>query len=592
MNQLSLRGLAGFLLLIFSGLQTEAEPAAEAIQTVVVANSLDPDSIAIAEAYQAFREIPEQNMILLPLSKGRDISRAQFVDELFNPLRTALIERKLFDGDFIGVPDTLNRRKIILVENKVRYLVLCRGVPLRVLDSVESDDAEIYENYVSEVRRQSGRADFQFPVQYMTRRASVDSELTLLALNDQPITGLIPNPLAGLGSTISAAPIVRVARLDGPSKEAVLAALEGVREVEAHGLKGRAYFDLRGIQPGKPMRIGDDWIEGAAKAIKETHIDTTVDQRGATFDVSTRMDAPAIYVGWYSGQVDGPFTLDGFRFAPGAIAMHLHSASAAAPQSKDKHWVGPLIEAGASATVGNVYEPYLGQTHHFNVIIESLLFGNNWGDACYAAIPTLSWQSAVFGDPLYRPFKVSHAEMLASALKMEDPEGDPYVIIREMNRLVEAGDPAAARELGASMLALNPHPALALHLAHLERKMGKAMIARRRLEPFAHTQGFRAQDWMLYAEIARDLDDWEASREATDLYRNLLADGCQPREIEKVLLKEGSAAALWISIKESEEWKARYEAILAAEQREREEAEARRIAEEAAKAAKAVEGAS
>ena len=542
------------VLLLVGGLPA-AEPHRHAAATVVVANANDPESIEIAEAYQAFRGIPDKNLILLPLPKSRDISHPQYVETLLNPLRAALFERTLLNGDFVGVPDALGRKPVLFVENQVRYLVLCRGVPLRIRESKEADDAEMLDTYLEAYRRQPGQSRFQWPTQYQVNRGSVDSELSLLAVNNMPIRGLVRNPLVGRAPDSPATPVVRVARLDGPSNAAVLAALDGVRTVEENGLKGRAYFDLRSIKEGSPYKMGDDWVEGARQALEPTFMDTEVDRKGATMGVATRMDAPAIYIGWYATHVVGPFSLDRFQFAPGAIAMHLHSSSGADPQSTTTHWVGPLINAGASATVGNVYEPYLTQTHQFQVILGTMLKGANFGDACYAAIPSLSWQWAVFGDPLYEPFKVTHEAMLPAALQMEDVELDPYVIMREMNRLVDAGQTMEARDLGQSMLELNPHPALALHLARLERTLGKRITARRRLEPFAETVRFRPQDWMLFVEIARELDAWEAMDEATALYRHLIDDGRQPRDIKKVLFKEGSAAALWTASADSEAWK-------------------------------------
>ena len=35
------------------------------------------------------------------------------------------------------------------------------------------------------------------------------------------------------------------------------------------------------------------------------------------------------YIGWYDGNVSGPFTRPAVEFAPGAFAYHLHSYSAA-----------------------------------------------------------------------------------------------------------------------------------------------------------------------------------------------------------------------------------------------------------------------
>jgi uncharacterized protein (TIGR03790 family) len=566
-----------------------SEPHRFAAATVVLANANDPDSLAIAEAYRDFRGIPERNVIRLPLPTAQTISREEFVATLYNPLRAALLEREIFFGDFVGVEDVHGRKPVLLVENRMRYLVLCRGVPLKVRGSPLEDDAPLLERYLGELRRQMRNRSFAWPQPFLKTQASVDSELALLTKNEWPLTAIVINPLRDAPPGARAEEIVRVARLDGPSKEAVLRALEGVARVEAEGLRGRAYFDIRSIDGNPGLKVGDDWIRAAAAAAQAAHFDTDVDAAGATIPVEARFDAPALYVGWYAGHVTGPFTLEGFRFAPGAIALHLHSFSAGDPSRTDRNWVGPLVEAGAAVTIGNVYEPYLSLTHDFGRFLELLLAGANVGDAAYASVSSLSWQWAVFGDPLYEPFKVDHAAMLAAARAGRDPALDPYVLLREMNRLEAAGKTMEARDRGLAALEERPHPALALGIAKLHLAERKPMSARLRLVPWAETERFEPQEWMLYAAIARELNALEASEEATRLYRGLLADPRLPRPIEKVLLRDGSAAALWTAPEESAAWKARYDAILDEERRAREEAEAKKRAEEEAKAAAAAE---
>lgn len=87
--------------------------------------------------------------------------------------------------------------------------------------------------------------------------------------------------------------------------------------------------------------------------------DTSVDRAPATMPVTARIDAPVMYFGWYGGNLEGPFTLPGFRFPPGAIALHIHSYSATTVRSASSGWVGPFVARGVTAAMGNVYEPYL-----------------------------------------------------------------------------------------------------------------------------------------------------------------------------------------------------------------------------------------
>ncbi|MEJ1972909.1 MAG: hypothetical protein WDM96_10750 [Lacunisphaera sp.] len=107
----------------------------------------------------------------------------------------------------------------------------------------------------------------RFTAQFNKNEAAVDSELSLLALGDYDITGLVNNPLYGLTGplTLDAAQVVKVSRLDGPSwasaRQLVDAALEG----ERLGPIGRYYVDLKGPHPdGDEMAAGDAGATGRA----------------------------------------------------------------------------------------------------------------------------------------------------------------------------------------------------------------------------------------------------------------------------------------------------------------------------------------
>lgn len=87
----------------------------------------------------------------------------------------------------------------------------------------------------------------------------------------------------------------------------------------------------------------------------------------ATNDRSDAGVAPNPYYGSFIPileLISGPFAEEGFRFKPGAIAAHIHSFSASTLRDPVAGWCGPLLERGASATLGTVYEPYLMLTTH------------------------------------------------------------------------------------------------------------------------------------------------------------------------------------------------------------------------------------
>jgi hypothetical protein len=122
------------------------------------------------------------------------------------------------------------------------------------------------------------------------------------------------------------------------------------------------------------------------------------------FPASYPMTDCALYYGWYSERMVGPFTQADFQFPPGAIAVHIHSYSASTLHDENANWAGPLLTKGAAATIGNVYEPYLQLTAHLDVLNDRLLHGFTFAESAYMSSPVLSWMSVMVGDPLYRPY--------------------------------------------------------------------------------------------------------------------------------------------------------------------------------------------
>jgi tetratricopeptide (TPR) repeat protein len=201
-----------------------------------------------------------------------------------------------------------------------------------------------------------------------------------------------------------------VARLDGPSAAIARALVDKALEAESNGLWGRAYFDLRGLTNGE-YKKGDDWIRAAADITHDFGFETVVDDNPQPFPAAFPMSQIALYAGWYAGNVWGPFARPKVEFMPGAFAYHLHSFSAQTLRSTTEHWCGPLLAAGATATMGCIDEPYLDGTPNMDVFFACWLQGAlTFGEAAYACQRVLSWQTTVIGDPLYRPFGKSPKE--------------------------------------------------------------------------------------------------------------------------------------------------------------------------------------
>jgi len=166
-----------------------------------------------------------------------------------------------------------------------------------------------------------------------------------------------------------------------------------------------------------------------------------VDENPETFPAGFPMSHIAIYIGWYSQDVSGPFTRPTVEFMPGAFAYHLHSFSAVTLRSSTQGWVGPLLAKGATVTMGCVSEPYLTGTPEVAVFTIRFLYSRfSFGEAAYASQPVLSWQTTVVGDPLYRPFGEDPEKLKDTLLRRNSNLADWYYL-RLLNLNLANGKP-------------------------------------------------------------------------------------------------------------------------------------------------------
>lgn len=376
-------GLLGFLLATLTAVFGDELTA----QVIVVANSASAESLEVANRYIEARGIPKENIIALSTSQEETITWREFVDSIWIPLEDQLVARKWIDGVPMKLRDAADRKKYFVSGHRIAFLVTCRGIPLRI-----KHEPALYKS----VPPQTDNAFFR------TNAGAVDGELALLAEPNHEINGYVRNPLFDDDRPPKAelARVIKVARLDGPTVEDAISLCDRAIEAERTGLIGRAYVDVGGIHPD-----GDRWLNAAADQLVALGFETTVDRASTTFPATAVFESPVLYFGWYAPSLNGPFAVPGFRFPAGAIAMHIHSFSAATLRNPQTGWCGPLIARGVTATVGNVYEPYLQLTHRPDLLLRALARGENFGDAACYAQPALSWQVIAIGDPLYRPFK-------------------------------------------------------------------------------------------------------------------------------------------------------------------------------------------
>ncbi|MFH1731368.1 MAG: TIGR03790 family protein [Planctomycetota bacterium] len=347
---------------------------------VILVNAASTDSVAVGAHYAKARGVPDANICRVNCTRSESVSRKSFDAKVRAPVRAFLIEKGLAEKGPAGA-----------LALKVKYLVSTYGVPVKVREDY-SDAA------LEDLPRNAHKAS----------AAAVDSELSLIALPTHKLEGGLPNPLYRKPAA-DARTILLTSRLDGPTPEIAMGLVDAAIAAEKNGLAGVAYIDARGLKKGA-YEAGDRWILSAGDAARKAGFFIRVDRAGETFHADMPMPHAALYFGWYSAAVCGPMARDDFRFAPGAVAYHLHSGSAARVRTTRIGWVGPLLEKGAAATMGPVFEPYLTGTVDTGEFARLFLAGKTFAESAHRATPQTSWMMTFIGDPLYAPFRPERRE--------------------------------------------------------------------------------------------------------------------------------------------------------------------------------------
>ncbi len=384
--------------------------AAYAQRTVVLYNATLPKSKELAEYYVEQRQIPRANLVGLNCATDEEIQRGNYDATIKDPLRAIFTERGWWKlGEIKGTK--------MCVQTSQRIMAVMQGIPLRIWPE---------KTYGPPDPKTQERAEIS-PTPLQANAACVDAELSAFGLVDAPSAGPISNPYFGKSDsfiTQEFAPFFLVSRIDGPTYEIAKGLIDDALAVEKIGLYGKTYIDFaQKTDPG--YKEGEDWLLSSAKTLANSGFPMIADVSPSTFPTNYPMNDAAVYLGWYQLPADGPFLNPKFRFKRGAIACHLHSFSATTLRHTDSGWAALFLSQGATGVFGNVFEPYLSLTIHFDKLTDRLLRGFTLAEAASMATPACSWMNVVIGDPLYRPFQadIDHGKT--------DPE---YRLLRQTMR--------------------------------------------------------------------------------------------------------------------------------------------------------------
>jgi uncharacterized protein (TIGR03790 family) len=375
----------GILLRPAPPLQTDDSSLAAA--ALVIYNENDPLSRDLADFYAGKRGVDASRVVGLKCSIEEEISRDEYDQTIAGPLRAIFDAQHWWTRSLDRPAEEPSSR---VSANRIRFLVLIRGIPLRI----------------REAAAYPGDAPLEPAPIGSHNAASVDSELAVLGLFTRHISGVLSNPYFRSYDRFmdtNHPGIMLAARLDAPTGTMVRRMIEDSLAVEKTGLWGRCYVDGRGLPAGGGLWEGDGWLNSIATQTVPFALPTIYDNAPALFAADYPMTEAAMYFGWYSEQPAGALANEHFHFQPGAVACHIHSFSATSVRDPAHWWVGPLLSKGAAAVLGNVYEPYLGLTTHLDIFADRLCSGMTFAESAYAATPGLSWMNTFVGDPLYRP---------------------------------------------------------------------------------------------------------------------------------------------------------------------------------------------
>jgi uncharacterized protein (TIGR03790 family) len=356
-------------LLIFAASFTSAQASPpDGHSVLLVVNDNSSLSRTIGDYYARRRSIPQTNICRIRTTEEEDISRDRYNVQIASPIATCLAKSGLVES--------------------VLYIVTTLGVPLRITGTDEQNGDQ----------------------------AAVDSELTLLYLdmkNHAPhaIKGALRNPFFGKKDAVFSHPqfpIYLVTRLAAYDFDGVKAIID--RSLQAVN-KGKFVIDEKDAGENS----ADEWLQSAAAFLPKDRVVLDTSTK-VLYDISDVIG----YAGWGSNDKNRHRRFLGFHWLPGAIATEFVSTDARtfkkppASWNLGTDWTTPaglfagspqtmtadyLLE-GATGASGHVNEPWLAQTPHPDLLLPAYYKGRNLAESYYLAIPSLSWQNIVAGDPL------------------------------------------------------------------------------------------------------------------------------------------------------------------------------------------------
>jgi len=446
-------GIVGAMMMVAT--PTTARGAITEAQVLVVYNSASPEGTTLKDSYLAAHPgIPANHVFNLNDASllVSDITYANFVLKIRNPIRNHLntlgaaglqsiisivlirpMPHRIYDTDNVVVGDNpggLQNEFIPPPSNPGGQAdATCASVDAELvllwqnLDTGEAGgnmDSKS-DNLIDNPYHQSSAE-----IQAVTR-ANIQAQKTFATHAGAGITWVS----SGAGaSALTAGDLYLVCRIDAPTLAAAQASITRAQNLyanratqiillDSYNLSIGSQLDNGGLYgAGDPFNAGPDYPD--ARAVMQTfgwtvRYDTTsnfvdpAEETRALIGFATYGENHSLSGAGDDPAGNGTYPTAGYKYARGAIFNPLESYSGRNLNGLGQHpsipqgQVADFIAAGGTFAVGNVWEPFSFAVADNEFLFQRMLVNQRtWAEAAYSAIPVLSWQHVVLGDPLGR----------------------------------------------------------------------------------------------------------------------------------------------------------------------------------------------
>jgi uncharacterized protein (TIGR03790 family) len=347
-----------------------APPLAQTV--LVVYNSADSGSTAVAQYYISKRGIPSANLCAITPPATNWLNWTDFDGSVRTPIKNCLTA--LGSSNILYIVFTYNTPYDVIAPDTATY-------------ALDQFVADIWDQYAPP-------GQYGVPLIAQPYYAVAQAE------------GNIYSPYVSFQEFRSQNSILiySVWRLDAATEALAQGLVDKAMAAESSGLSGQVCIDETDSTP--PLDYDDgipEWdLRMAANFSRLAGFTVLEDDNVAEFGTAPaplRCDNAAIYSGWYRFDHYN----NAFTWNTGAIGFHLDSAAAIDPRG-GANWSANALINGITVTHGSVAEPYVTGWAHPDGVFRDLFQGANVGDAFVRNTLWLKWMMLNIGDPLYRPF--------------------------------------------------------------------------------------------------------------------------------------------------------------------------------------------